>query len=717
MAESRTEIHQLLRALDRVGRLAVGEADPDVLAARAVGVFRESLDLACVSYARLDGDAGEIVHVAHAASFPLALEPGYRMPRERGLMGRCVTTGQPVVVSDVRRDPDYVSIVPGVLTEVVLPVRVDGDLVGVLVLEGTETRSLDDRVPLLQIAADRLGVALANARLVRERAQANAAAAERSRDLAFLTQIARIAAEDADIAPMLQRLTDAIHIRFGWELVTLSLVRDARYQVLAASGDTRFSGVGTGAPVEVGVVGRVARTGRPVHVRDMRRGSDYVEVLPGSRAELAVPVRRGDEVVAVLNLESRDTDAFDGHLPLMLAIGDQIGGIVANARLLDEVRRSARHLEIMQGVAHAAMSGGDLRTLLQRVASTVAHSFELALVTVVTVDADEFVMEACAGRLELPAGSRWPITAGITARCWRSGEQQLVLDTAADPDYVADFDDIQAQFSAPIVADGRQLGVISMQAQDPDRFHPEAVAVLSTLADQIAGAVHMAWTNEQIAESNATLTDLFGRYVSPELAVQLLEDPDRYRVAGERRQGTVMFADIRGFTKISQRLEPERLLGLLNEYFSTVGEAIFAENGSINRYLGDGFMAVFGAPEPDPKHGSAAVRAARALLHAVDGLSARWEEVVGEPLRVVVAINSGELILGTIGDPRHMEWTVLGDVVNVAARLETEAKRLGVRILVTRDTLMQDDGTFQGEYLGQLELRGREGQVAVYAVR
>ena len=145
----------------------------------------------------------------------------------------------------------------------------------------------------------------------------------------------------------------------------------------------------------------------------------------------------------------------------------------------------------------------------------------------------------------------------------------------------------------------------------------------------------------------------------------------------------MLFADIRGFTGLTQRLEPEVAMELLNSYYHAIGEAIFAEQGSINNMQGDGLMAVFGVPQRRDDHAGAAVSAACRMREAVRQLSPRWKEIAGTPLQTVIAVNSGEVLVGSIGDPRHLQFTVIGDVVNVAARLETEAKQLGVEILIT----------------------------------
>jgi adenylate cyclase len=281
-----------------------------------------------------------------------------------------------------------------------------------------------------------------------------------------------------------------------------------------------------------------------------------------------------------------------------------------------------------------------------------------------------------------------------------------VPDVSKDPDYDRINDEVCAELAVPIRVGDQVLGVLNLEALSPGAFTDETEQVVTTLADQVAGALRMA-------QMNHMLSDLFSRYVAPDLAKLLLDDPERFRTRGERREVSVLFADIRGFTGLMQRLDSERVLALLNDFYAAMGEAIFGRRGSINRILGDGLMAVFGVPERLADHAHAAVHAALDMQRAADALSPRWAEAAGAPLSVVIAINAGEVVVGSIGDPRHLAFTVLGDVVNVASRLETEAKARGARVLVT-DAVRAACHGLPVESLGEIELRGRMGRVGIH---
>ncbi len=543
-------------------------------------------------------------------------------------------------------------------------------------------------------------------------------------ELELLNEVARAATGDLELRPMLQRIVDAMRRTFGWEFVACIRVDRAGERFVCDALSTELPTavyVGYSRPFGSGVVGEVAATGKAILIDDVSTWPNYVETLPGARSELCVPAIYRGEVVALLNLESPRPAAFHDQLPLLSTIAEQVAGAIASARLFDEVRRRAGHLAMLSEVSRTAMESDDLDGLLERVVRFVHKRLGVQLVALVLVDhaAGELELVAHAGDLPLGVGrgARIPITHGIVGRAARTGHVQVVPDVTIDPDYDVINRDVRAELAVHIRFGDEVLGVLNLESPTAAALGDEAQQVAAALADQVAGAVRMARVNRRLSDTNRLLTDLFSRYVAPDLVQLLLTDPERFRSQGERREVSVMFADIRGFTGLTQRLDSERVLGLLNEFYGAMGGAIFERRGSINRILGDGLMAVFGVPERLGDHADAAVRAAIEMQRRVAELSPRWSEVTGQPLDVAMSINSGEVVVGSIGDPRHMAFTVLGDVVNVASRLEAEAKNRGVRVLVT-DSVRRAcrDLPVSVEALGEIELRGRTGRVGIHRV-
>lgn len=213
----------------------------------------------------------------------------------------------------------------------------------------------------------------------------------------------------------------------------------------------------------------------------------------------------------------------------------------------------------------------------------------------------------------------------------------------------------------------------------------------------------------EIAERER-LRSLFSRYLAPSLVERLLSSPDAVQLGGNRKDVTILFADIRGFTGFSEREAPEAVVEILNQYLELATGEIFNQLGTLDKFLGDGIMALFGAPLDVPDHELAAVRAAIAMRSRLED----YRRETGARVGVGVGLNSGEAIVGNIGTPELMSYTAIGDVVNVAARLESEA-RPG-EILIGETTFERIADRIEVEELGPLHVKGRAVPVPTYKV-
>src|SRR3984957_15165743 len=229
----------------------------------------------------------------------------------------------------------------------------------------------------------------------------------------------------------------------------------------------------------------------------------------------------------------------------------------------------------------------------------------------------------------------------------------------------------------------------------------------------------------EVAQSVNTMADglverdrvksAFARYVSQQVMDSVLTSDAGSALRGDRRRITVLFSDIRGFSKISEHLAPEKVVQLLNEYFELMVEVVFRNQGTLDKFMGDGLMAIFGAPENDPYQEEHALKAAIEMQQELAKLQVRWEPE-GIQIRIGVGIHSGPAIVGTIGSSRRMEYTAIGDTVNVASRLQTATKDLGANILISEHTYYGAKGAFAFRNMGTIMVRGREEPLTVYAL-
>jgi len=226
----------------------------------------------------------------------------------------------------------------------------------------------------------------------------------------------------------------------------------------------------------------------------------------------------------------------------------------------------------------------------------------------------------------------------------------------------------------------------------------------------------VAWQYFVEGRSKREIRQLFGRYVSPEVIAELVRNPALATLGGERREMSVLFSDIRGFTSASERARPEEVVTQLNEYFSAMVEVLFRHRGTLDKFVGDMVMGLFGAPVADARHADHAVACALEMSAELRGLNARWQAEGRPALDIGIGINSGEMIVGNIGSERQMSYTVIGDAVNLAARLESLNKDFGTRILISEDTRRRLQGIVETREMGKVTVKGRAEPVFVHEV-
>lgn len=187
-------------------------------------------------------------------------------------------------------------------------------------------------------------------------------------------------------------------------------------------------------------------------------------------------------------------------------------------------------------------------------------------------------------------------------------------------------------------------------------------------------------------------------------------------VRGERRDVTVLFADLVGFTSLSESLEPEAVVQVLNGYFQRMTHVISAHNGHVGKFIGDGILATFGAPEPNPWQAQDAVRAALAMEQSLAEYNASLRERGHPTLVLGVGIHCGPVVAGLLGSSELMEYTVIGDVVNTASRIESLTRKLGARILISEQVQKQLDSRFRLREMPPSEVKGKSKPLCTWAV-
>ncbi len=268
--------------------------------------------------------------------------------------------------------------------------------------------------------------------------------------------------------------------------------------------------------------------------------------------------------------------------------------------------------------------------------------------------------------------------------------------------------------SAPLIVREQVLGVLGVSniSSSARVFTKHDSALLSALSDYAAIAIENSrnfaalHTSKELEKSQIRST--FGRFVSPNVVDQVLDDPDKLQLGGKRQEITVMFIDIRGYTAYSEKMPPEKVIEMLNDYLSLAANVIMAYGGTLDKYLGDGLMAIFNAPQEQADHVKLAVEASLDLQKAMLEL----EATRNDGMSFGVGLGVGEVVVGYIGTDCAINYTAVGDVVNVTKRLQEHAQP--GQILTDEAVVQRLHGSAQAHALGEIKLKGRRTQTRVY---
>jgi class 3 adenylate cyclase/CheY-like chemotaxis protein len=215
--------------------------------------------------------------------------------------------------------------------------------------------------------------------------------------------------------------------------------------------------------------------------------------------------------------------------------------------------------------------------------------------------------------------------------------------------------------------------------------------------------------------ANRFIRQTFGRFVSPEVADQVLSSPEGLEMGGERRRVTVLTSDIRGFSSITETLDPASIVTMLNVYLGAMTDVILAYGGTIDEFIGDGILAIFGAPLASTDHARQALECAVAMQAAIPAVNARLAHLGLETLEMGVAVNTGEGTVGNIGSEQRTKYGVVGPIINVCSRIE--AVTLGGQILTTAATLQDAGGDVEIGEARSLTMKGASAPLTVFEVR
>ncbi len=476
-------------------------------------------------------------------------------------------------------------------------------------------------------------------------------------------------------------------------------------------------------------------TERPLKVRPARLiGLLHPELegklaAVGLRSLMALPLHASGQTLGCIVFAKCEADCYyQDDMQLAYLFSGLLATALHNSQLFDAEAKRSRRLQLLNEIGQTATSILDPTELIAKVPPLVQAYFGYDVAKIGLIEKEQIVYassaQAISGSLH-PADTRLPISvngrpAGIVGPAVSTGQMVLVPNIFED-DRWADVSGsltgphIRSVLVIPMSARDKVLGVLHFESEKIDAFSSADITILQSLSNQLGVALDNARLYQQ-------LNELFHGYIAPQVASTLLDNPTNARLGGQRREITVLFADLNGFTTLSEKVAPERLLELLNACLGVATEAILEYGGTIDKYMGDAVMALFNAPQDQPDHSWRAVRAAISMQRKLRALTARWEH----KMIFAIGVNTGEAVVGNIGSSMLRNYTAIGDNVNLAKRIQEAAApgqilvsqqtyNLALATAVVTDDNIEDESVV-AYHVGTASMKGRRQPAVIFEV-
>jgi adenylate cyclase len=215
-------------------------------------------------------------------------------------------------------------------------------------------------------------------------------------------------------------------------------------------------------------------------------------------------------------------------------------------------------------------------------------------------------------------------------------------------------------------------------------------------------------------KSKMEIRNAFSKYVSANVVNEILKDPSKLKLGGDKEEITVFFSDIRGFTTISEGMSPEKLVHFMNEYLSAMTKIVLKHNGVVDKYIGDAIMAFWGAPIKIKNHAEIACQTSLDMLEELKELNKKWQKEGYPEIKIGIGLNTGEAVIGNMGSYERFDYTAMGDTINLGSRLESQTKEFGVKIIISEATKKAAGTSFITKKLGKVKVKGKNKAVMIY---
>ncbi len=650
-----------------------------------------------------------------------------------------VINKSPLVIEDIETDtrfgrinrPQY-----GTRSFICMPIKTIRDIIGVITL----SRRTGD-VPFTTEQADVIAPLISNAAFTFENLRLMREGEGNARLFRVLDRISEILGSGIGGRELVKSVLGEVRHETAFRRAVILLCDESRTGDLSLYDCYDSHDVEKQAPKP----GTRYSAGNVLFERLLRRGHSIVT----DDAELSSTSPEGD-LLGVGNGENESSMLLvpmknDGNITGMLAMCGIRSETAATVRGFIEHVAAVLGLVIVRDTLSAAVTrrADELATLRQIGGALASSTFDINQVLSYTMDMIKGTMHVEAGSLFLVEDNELEcsIAFGLDMRDMRErrlkqgegiagyvaarGETVVVNDFAASTlfqGYMYEMNHFRADsvLAVPLVSQGRVIGVLEVLNKTIGDFNNDDAQLLQSIASSVSIALENARLYSEtlsMAEQEREIRRIFQKFVPKEIVDKIIHGADaETKLHDEFRTLTLLNIDIRGFSGMARRVGPQKTVSLLNHFFSIMGEIVFRHDGIVDKYLGDGFLALFGAPVSSPADADNAIRAALEMREALLLLNERFIEEAQTALNVGISIHTGEVVVGNIGFEKKMDYTVIGDSVNAVFRIQNLTKNYANGILISEKTLRATQSRFELREVGRSDIDAAQGEIAIYEV-
>ncbi len=617
-----------------------------------------------------DNSTGELYSRVAQGNFQREI----RILNNSGVAGHVFTTGQGRIVHDAYSDKHFNSDIDkktGYITKSILcvPIRtVKGDIIGVAQsLNKKKGRFKEDDLEILSAMTTQAAITLQSAQFI-EQMERN-----RSKEMEFVDVVSDITSE-IDLGTLLQKVMSEATKMLNAERSTLFLNDDKKNELFSQVGEG-LSAQQIRLPNHLGIAGAVFTSGETVNIpyayADLRFNPSFDRTTGFfTRSILCSPVvNKSGKIIGVTQALNKQGGPFTEEDESRLkAFTAQVSIALENAKLFSDIQNMKNYNEsIMESMSNAVITLDEDGKIITCNTSGF-RIMEVSPEVIIDKHYEEF----------FNGPNSW-----ILEKIKRVEESQI-LDVTMD----TDLEFVEKKLSVNVTI----LPLISVEQEKLGSM---------IMIDDISNEKRMKST--------------MSRYMDPGLADQLLGKGEEI-LGGQSTTATVLFSDIRSFTTLTEELGAQGTVALLNEYFTIMVDCILTEGGMLDKFIGDAIMAAFGMPIPHDDDEDRAVRATIAMLTNLKNWNRERQEEGKKPINIGIGLSTDAVVSGNIGSPKRMDYTLIGDGVNLAARLESACKQYSTKILISDNTFKKLRGTYRIREIDHVVVKGKTEPVSVHEV-